>query len=41
MLAVVGGTLAVTSSAGEYTQVTLRLPAYEATELQNGGAKRV
>lgn len=41
MLAVVGGTLEVTSSAGEYTQVTLRLPAYEATGLLNDGANRV
>lgn len=42
MLAVVGGTLAVTSSAGEYTQVTLRLPAYEATGLlYPSGGKRM
>ena len=39
MLAVVGGTLDVTSSAGEYTQVTLRLPAYEATSTLNGSRK--
>jgi len=41
MLAVVGGTLDVTSSAGEYTQVTLRLPAYEAASVQEGSSKQV
>ncbi|MBX3016049.1 MAG: hypothetical protein KF832_31295, partial [Caldilineaceae bacterium] len=40
MLAVVGGTLEVTSHVGEYTQVTLRLPAYEAANASGGSEKR-
>lgn len=40
MLAVVGGTLDVTSRTGAYTQVTLRLPAYEVASVLAADAKR-
>jgi signal transduction histidine kinase len=39
MLAVVGGTLDAASAPGQYTQVTLRLPAYEPAEVLATGAQ--
>jgi len=39
MLAVVGGTLDVSSSPGQYTQVTLRLPVHEAVAAVSSTAK--
>jgi signal transduction histidine kinase len=39
MLAVVGGTLDVSSSPGQYTQVTLRLPVHEGVATVSPTAK--